>query len=126
MRSRGVPDPRRIDIPVRIRGDERVPLRRLLRKRYDINPNHYNLRKVVVFNDGRHASARLRVGDYVSERRHLHYGRNQLWAPRHSDGRWTLGLSDARVDHIRVVLEPKKQLAAHRYPYRWKRQSRWF
>jgi hypothetical protein len=110
----------RIDIPVHIRGDERVPLRRMLRNYYNINPNHYHLRKVVVDNRGRHrASARLKVGDYVSGRQHLHQGRNHLRAPRYGDGRWVLKLNNARVNNIRVVLEPKHHYAAKHYPRRW-------
>jgi len=118
----------RIDIPVRIRGDERVHLRRLLRSYYNINPDHYRLRKVVVDSRGRHhhASARLKVGGHVSDRTLLERGRNHLRAPRYSNGRWVLGLRNARVNNIRVVLEPRQHLARQDHPRRWMHYGRHF
>lgn len=111
----------RLDIPVRIRGDERVHLRRLLRNHYNIDPNNYRLRKVVVDSRGRnhYASARLKVGGQMADRTRLERGKNHLRAPRYSNGRWVLGLNNARVNNIRVVLEPRKRYARHDHPRRW-------
>ncbi len=110
----------RVDIPVSVRGDQRLPLRRMLRHR-GYNPNDYHLRAVVFHNDGRrHASARLRVGDQVNNEYHLGRGKTRLRAPRYAQdsGRWVLGLNNARVDHIRIVLEPKHRWAYQQRPYR--------
>ncbi len=118
----------RLDIPVRIRGDERVHLRRLLKNYYNINPDHYRLRKVVVDSRGRHdyASARLKVGGEVSDRTRLERGKNHLRAPRYSNGRWVLGLRNARVNNIRVVLEPRQRYARHEHPRRWMKYRAWY
>ena len=40
-------------------------------------------------------------------------GQNHLRAPQYSDGRWVLGVKHARINNIRVVLEPKPRLAYH-------------
>lgn len=107
----------RLDIPVRIRGNERIKLRRLLSNYYGINPRHYRLKKVVVDNRSRRdAYARLRVGDQITDARYLSRGRTHLRAPRHSDGRWVLAVRDARINNIRVVLEPKYNWAYNDRP----------
>ena len=107
----------RLDVPVRIRGDERIHLRRLLSNYYGINPRHYRLKKVVVNNRSRrNAYARLRVGNSVTDVRYLSRGKNHLRAPRYSDGRWVLGVRDARINNIRLVLEPKYNWAHHDRP----------
>ena len=112
----------RINIPVDIRGDERVHLRRALHRRYNINTDNYHLHKVVVDNHAhRRASARLRVGSHTSDRQALHRGSNHLTTPGYSEGRWVLSLNNARVTSITVVLEPKRHLAAYPRPHRWMR-----
>ena len=113
----------RVDIPVAVRGDQRLPLRRMLRH-HGYNPNEYRLRAVVFHNYGhRHASARLRVGHQINDEYRLGRGKTRLRAPRHAhdSGRWVLGLNNARVDQIRVVLEPKRRWA---YRYGPRRHNR--
>ena len=76
----------RLDIPVHVRGKARMDLKRLIRREHGINPNHYRLVRVVVRGhdiprDRREGFARLRVGDYVSDRVSLD-GRTRIKAPR--------------------------------------------
>lgn len=104
----------RLDLPVHIRGDQRVALRRLINRHYRINLDHYRLRKVVVNNHSRrHSMARLRVGYQAGPPRHLNRGRNVLSVPNQGYGKWVLGLDNVRVNNIRVVLEPRQRLAYH-------------
>jgi hypothetical protein len=124
-------EPLRLNIPVRVRGDARIHLRRLIRNQ-GYNPNHYTLRKVVVNNKGHYrASAHLRVGNKVTHRRLQHKGKTHIHAPARNDGRWVLALDNARVNHLRVVLEPKYDWAhnrGHRQPVKpWFRDhhTRW-
>jgi hypothetical protein len=113
----------RLDIPVAIRGDDRVHLRRLVNRHSNLNLNNYRLKKVVVNNYARRsAAAKLIVGDRVSSVQWLQRGRNHIAAPRRSDGRWVLGVKDARIDNIRVVLEPKPYMASRPGKY----QQPWF
>ncbi|MEE4282571.1 MAG: hypothetical protein V2I41_11555, partial [Pseudomonadales bacterium] len=113
----------RLDIPVAIRGDDRVHLRRLVNRHSNLNLNNYRLKKVVVNNYARRsAAAKLIVGDRVSSVQWLQRGRNHIAAPRRSDGRWVLGVKDARIDNIRVVLEPKLYMASRPGKY----QQPWF
>jgi len=115
----------RLDIPVRVRGSDRIPLRRLVKRYHRVDLSQYRLKKVVVSNNRRrHASANLRVGDVVTYRQRLRRGNNHIHAPRRSDGRWVLGVKHARVDNIRVVLEPKHGWAKHHSPRRHQRP--WF
>lgn len=108
----------RLDIPVRIRGDEHIGLKRLVRERYGVDPRDYRLRKVVVTNRGhRPAAARLRVGDDYSRVTYLNGGNNHIRAPRGPQyGRWVLGVENARISNIRVVLEPKHRWAGRYSP----------
>ena len=113
----------RLDLPVRVRGDGRVHLKRLLVDHYGVNPDQYRLRKVVVTNRGkggnrghRYAAARLHVGGQIVDHVTLQRGKNDLQAPRHTNGRWILGLDNARVDNIRVVLEPRGHRVGHHGP----------
>ena len=104
----------RLDIPVHVRGSDTIHLRRLAKRHYDIDLSNYRLRKVVLDNYGRrHASANVRVGHRVTGHQQLNRGRNHLQAPRRGDGRWLLGVRGARIDHIRLVLEPKQRWAYH-------------
>ncbi len=113
----------RLDIPVAIRGDERVHLRRLVNRHSNLNLNNYRLKKVVVNNYARRsAAAKLIVGDRASGVQVLQRGRNHIAAPRRGDGRWVLGVRDARIDNIRVVLEPKPYVASRPGKY----QQPWF
>lgn len=109
----------RLDLPVHVRGDGRVRLRRLINRHYRINLDHYRLRKVVVDNHGRrHSMGRLRVGKNVSHPQQLYKGRNVLKVPNQGFGKWVLRLDNARVNNIRVVLEPRQQWAHQRSPRR--------
>ena len=119
----------RVDMPVKVRGDRRLPLRRMLRH-HGYNPNAYHLRAVTFHNYGhRHASARLRVGHQVNDEYYMGRGKIRLRAPRltqdtQDSGRWVLGFNNARVDQIRVVLEPKRRWAYRHGPNHHKRP--WF
>ena len=98
----------RLDLPVHVRGKGKIRLGRLINRHYNINLEHYNLRKVVVHNHSRYGRANLMVGGYHTSRIALHPGRNHIQAPvRDSRGHWKLALRDVYTDHIRVVLEPK-------------------
>jgi hypothetical protein len=104
----------RLDIPVRVRGNDRIHLRKLVNRHSNVNLDNYRLKKVVVDNHSRrYATAKLHVGQHQSEVLALHRGSNHIAAPRRSDGRWMLGVRDARIDHIRVVLEPKPYAFKH-------------
>ena len=122
----------RIDVPVRVRGDERFKLRRIAARR-GIDLNHYRLVKVVVDSHGpRHSWARLRIGDKVSRDVRLGRGRTHIEAPRGAqNGRMILGVVDARVSNIRMVFEPKprryaywdKPYKGHKYDKRYYRPT---
>ncbi len=122
----------RLDIPVRVRGDDRIALRRLVREAYGVNPRDYRLRKVVVTNRGnRHGAARLRIGDDYSRVTYLNPGKNHIRAPRGAQhGRWVLDVENARINKVRVVLEPRNQWAYHndptpRRPWYYDRWASW-
>ncbi len=122
----------RLDIPVSVRGEEKIGLRRLVRNRYGIDTRDYRLRAVVVDNySHRRAAARLYTGDDYSRLTYLQRGPTRIRAPQGDQhGRWILHVDNARVSNIRVVLEPRRHEYAHRYepPRRdWKydRWSRW-
>ena len=103
----------RLDLPVHVHGKARMDLKRMIRRQHGINPNHYRLVRVVVRGhdiprDRRDGFARLRVGDYVSDRVSLD-GRTRISAPRayrHAD--WRLRVRGGRVHNVRVVLEPRR------------------
>jgi len=102
----------RLDVPIQIRGDRRIHLRRLINHYYGIDLDHYRIREVIIDHDGnRRALARLRVGRDVTPPVHLYRGRNVIFGPNHGYGHWVLGFDNARVDHIGVVLEPKRDWA---------------
>jgi hypothetical protein len=104
----------RLDIPVRVRGNDRIHLRKLVNRHSNVNLDNYRLKKVVVNNNSRrYATAKLFVGQNQSEVFALKRGRNHIAAPRRSDGRWMLGVSNARIDHVRIVLEPKPYAFNH-------------
>ena len=114
----------RLDLPVHVRGDDRIHLRRLIRN-HGYNPNHYTLRKVVFNNKShRRASARLRVGNRVAFEHLYGPGKTQMRAPAQTNGRWVLALDNARVNSVRVVLEPKNNWAYYRGPEH--SEKRWF
>ncbi len=103
----------RLDVPVHVRGSQRVKLRRLLNRYYDIDLNDFRLRKVVINHHGRrHASASLRTGPVSTPQRFLNHGRTHIFAPA-NQGRWVLNFHNARVNNIRVVLEPRYRYVAH-------------
>jgi len=105
----------RLDIPVHVRGSARIPLRQAIRSQYDIDLTNYRLRKVVVDNYGQHRGyAKLQTGHRNSGRVALNNGRTHVRAPRYTDGRWNLKLRHARVDNIRVVLEPRHRVTHSR------------
>ncbi len=111
----------RLDLPVRVRGDGQVRLRRLIREHYDIDLRNYTLRRVVVHNRRHHGEAQLNVGRYSTECIALYRGKTSIRAPR-ADGRWTLDLAGVKTDYIRVVLEPKQRWARVHHP-RARRQA---
>ncbi len=123
----------RLDIPVSIRGEEKIGLRRLVRNRYGINTDDYRLRAVVVDNySHRRAAARLYTGNDYSRLTYLQRGPTRIRAPQGDQyGRWILHVDNARVNNIRVVLEPRRKHYAHRYeptprrPWYYDRWSRW-
>ena len=107
----------RLDIPVHVRGSDRIPLRKLVKRYHRVDLSQYRLKKVVVSNNRRrHAYANLQVGDRVTDRQRLRRGNNHIDAPRRTDGKWVLGVKHARIDNIRVVLEPKHGFAKHHSP----------
>lgn len=99
----------RVDIPVRLRGDSRLPLKRMLRREHGIDPSQYRLVKVVVNTYGRYqGAASLRVGDRATGYQYLNRGRNHIQAPRgHRNERWLLNIADTKVSNVRLVLEPR-------------------
>ena len=104
----------RLNVPVHVRGNERVHLRRAISRHYDINLDQYRLKNVVVHSSGRRqAAAKLNVGYKTGDVHYLARGKNHIRAPRDTNGRWVLGFKDARVDNVRVVLEPKPRWAYH-------------
>ena len=115
----------RLNVPVHVRGNDRIRLRRAINRHYDINLDQYRLKRVVVHNSGRRpAAARLNVGYTAGDVHYLVRGKNPIHAPRNTDGRWLLGFKDARVDNVRVVLEPKPRWAYS--DRRWNTQRPWF
>lgn len=114
----------RLDIPVRVRGDGRLPLKRLLNQHYDIDLQDYRLVKVVVNNKNRYAAgAGLRVGNYRTGYVPLDRGRNHIRAPRQANwGRWVLNLDNVKTNNVRVVLAPRYQ---HAYKRRVQRDDWW-
>jgi len=105
----------RLDLPVHLRGDHRVGLKRMLKRHYRINPDHYRLKRVVIDHGrGHRGSAHLRVGRNIVDETRLHSGANHLRTGRYDQGRrWVLGLRNARVNNIRVVLEPRNRFDRH-------------
>jgi hypothetical protein len=120
-----------LDLPVRVRGDGRIKLKRLAQRQHGIDLDHYRLVKVVVNNRGRHGgAAQLRVGSYSTDYVRLDQGRSVIHPPRHGvNGKWILRLDDARVNNVRLVLEPRHrnyaQRGKHRARNRNYNQSRW-
>ena len=106
----------RLDLPVHLRGNDELKIRRALNRHYDIDLDHYRLRKVVFDHHGRRpGAAAVRVGYRWSSPQRLHRGRNEIYAPHDGDGNWRLGVQGARIDTVRVVLEPRYSRAyAHR------------
>lgn len=108
----------KLDLPVRLRGSDRIKLRRLANYHYGIDLDNYRLVRVVVNGHGRrhHGTAQLRVGRYHTQAKYLD-GRTAFKAPdarRHAP--WVLGIDRARVNNIRLVLEPR-----NRYAYKHRR-----
>ncbi len=107
----------RLDLPVRIRGSERVHLRRLINQHYNIDLKNYRLRNVVFHNRSRRDGyAQLNVGRYSSRPVALYRGYHRISAPN-SNGRWTLDVENLRTKNIQVVLEPTRprHRRGHRY-----------
>lgn len=123
--------PLRLDLPVRVRGDGRIKLKRLAQHQHGIDLDHYRLVKVVVNNRGHHGgAAQLRVGGYTTDFVHLNQGRSVIHPPRHGvNGKWILRLDDARVNNVRLVLEPRHrnyaQMGKHGGKHRNYNHSRW-
>ncbi|MFT7654007.1 MAG: hypothetical protein ACI9UU_003123 [Candidatus Azotimanducaceae bacterium] len=118
--------PLRLDLPVRVRGDGRIKLKRLAQRQHGIDLDHYRLVKVVVNNRGRHGgAAQLRVGSYSTDYVRLDQGRSVIHPPRHGvNGKWILRLDDARVNNVRLVLEPRHRNYVQRGNHRNHRNHR--
>jgi hypothetical protein len=97
----------RLDIPVHVRGSARINLNRHLRHNFDIDPHQYRLRKVVVHNRSRHHGQAVLNAGGVRTRTAIHRGANELQTAT-ANGPWMLGLSNARVNRVTVVLEPRR------------------
>lgn len=116
----------RLDIPVHVCGSARINLNRHLRRNFDIDPHQYRLRKVVVHNRSRHhGHAALNAGG-IRTKTAIHRGANHLHAPA-AHGRWMLRLNNARVNHVTVVLEPRRFAYVDRSNHRTRgyRDRRW-
>lgn len=113
----------RLDFPLHVRGDRRIKLHRLARH-HGIDLADYRIVKVVVRSHGpRRSYARLSVGHGFAEAVPLHHGRVHIHAPRgRQHGRAVLGLANARVDKVRLVLEPKYR-RHHDYAHHGARRS---
>ena len=100
----------RLDIPVNFRGEGKLRLKRMARQHYAIDLDEYRLVRVVFDHRGgrKRAAARLYVGQQRSDLVYLHPGRNVVYAPRtRANARWQLALDNARVNNVRLVLEPR-------------------
>ena len=109
-----------------MRGSDRIKLRRLANYYYGIDLDNYRLVRVVVdghskrHRHGGEGTARLRVGHYETQTKYLD-GRTAFRAPdarRHAP--WVLGINRARVNNVRLVLEPRNRYA---YKHGYKNRS---
>ena len=110
----------RLDIPVDFRGDGKLALKRLARANYGIDLDDYRLVRVVFDHRGgrKRAAARLFVGQQRSDLVYLQHGRNVVHAPQtRANARGQLVLDNARVSHVRLVLEPRSRFANHNDRY---------
>lgn len=98
---------------VKVNGDYRIPLRRLLEEQHGINTQDYRIRSIAVHNKARYpACADLQVGRRSTGVVDLNRGTTHINAPRgRQDGRWVLEVGAARVRGITVRLEPRHQSA---------------
>ena len=102
----------RLDIPVYLDGSDKLKLRRLINRHYNISTRNYDLKKVVIHNPYSKGRVRLGVGGYSTGRVYLDRGKNHIVAPvQSSNGYWTLRLKNVYTDYIRVVLTPKNYYA---------------
>lgn len=113
--------PVKLRLDVYSNGHARVPLKRMLREQYGINPNDYRIRSVAIRNKNRHnACADLKIGHRSTGPVFLRRGVTHIKAPggrRAAEGRWVLNLDAARVRGVSVVLEPKRGYANYRHGY---------
>ncbi|NKB97016.1 MAG: hypothetical protein GKR90_00740 [Pseudomonadales bacterium] len=107
----------KLDLPVRVRGTDRIALRKLAKRYHEVNLKNYHLVRVVV--DGRSrrydpGTVRLRVGKQFSREKYLD-GRTAIHAPfAHRKAHWVLDVNRGRVNNVRLVLEPRKRQYSHR------------
>ncbi|MEM7097425.1 MAG: hypothetical protein AAF541_04130 [Pseudomonadota bacterium] len=114
----GYARPLSLSFKVRLNGDNRVALRRLIEQRYGIDTQDYVLRSVTVANKSRYgACAELVTGRTSTGPVDLRRGLTTLYGPHHAGGRgkWQLHLEDSRVRRIRVELSPAYQQVGYRH-----------
>jgi hypothetical protein len=98
---------------VKVNGDYRIPLRRLIEEQHGINTRDYRIRSITVHNKARYpACADLQIGGRNTGSIDLNRGTTHINAPRgRPDGKWVLEVGAARVRGITIALEPRRQLA---------------
>ena len=124
----GYARPLSLSFKVRLNGDNRVQLRRLIEQRYGINTRDYVLRSVTVANKSRYgACAELVTGRTSTGPIDLRRGVTTLYGPEYGNGRgkWQLHLEDSRVRRIRVELEPAYHQVGYRTDKHHRNHKRW-
>ena len=111
----------RLHLPVSHRHGSVIPLRKMIERVHGINPDAYELQRVIVRNAGhRDAIVNLRVGrSYSGPIRFANRDRIDAPPNRHHDGFWTLYVQRGHLDDVTVVLKPKYRghRRHHRYSY---------
>ena len=122
----------RIDIPLHAHGEQRLPIRRLIRNR-GIDLDAYYLRAVVIDTKPRSRGfAQLSVGGFRSpDYRLRHKDRVHIPSPARQGGKWQLALGPgSKVRSVTAILEPRRRITRHDshyelksdwnfYPHRW-------
>lgn len=124
-----------LSMKIKINGQGRVGLRRLIERHHHIDTRNYRLRTVVVDNKATYpACAELSVGHRSSGVVDLQRGSTYIPVPRGSArGAWVLNVDAARLRRVHVELVPIRHGRGHDYSYRDKRDydrhdrwDRWF
>lgn len=117
----------KLDLPIRFRGTDTLRLRRIAQSHYGIDLNRYRLVRVVVDGQGRRhrpATARLIVGDHRSPSAYVD-GRTAFRAPQAKrKASWQLGVHNAKIDRVQLVLEPRFHETASRWDFGNSRSTR--